>query len=136
MNLDATEKSHALNNAILRTADLTLASNFIHRINQHFYTDINTGTPLLHVNPAEKICLMHSELSEMLEGVRKNTMDDHLKHRRTEEVEAADLLIRLLDYCGWRGLDLAAATREKLKYNATRFDHTDEARRATNGKKF
>jgi len=30
---------------------------------------------------------MHSELSEALEGVRKNKQDDHLPHRKSVEVE-------------------------------------------------
>lgn len=34
--------------------------------------------------------------------------------------EAADILIRLLDWCGSEGIDLQAAVLEKLDYNATR----------------
>jgi hypothetical protein len=33
-------------------------------------------------------------------------------------------------------LDIAGAVKEKLAYNATRQDHTNEARRAAHGKKF
>lgn len=87
-------------------------------------------------NRGELIALMHSELSEALEGVRKNLPDDHLPHRMAEEVELADLLIRVFDYAGAFGLDLEGAYREKLAYNATRADHRREARAKAGGKKF
>lgn len=83
-----------------------------------------------------KIALIHSEGSEMMEGLRKGKPDDHLPHRSMEEVEAADIFIRLADYCGMRGIDLAGAVLEKHEYNKTRADHTLEARAADGGKKF
>jgi hypothetical protein len=106
----------------------------IHAANAHFYRDLTTGEPIGNVG--EKNALIHSEVSEMLEGARKGCKDDHLPHRSMEEVEAADVLIRLLDYCAWRGLDLGGATAEKLEYNRNRADHKDDARRAAGGKKF
>ena len=42
------------------------------------------------------IALMHSELSEALEGERKDTMDDHLPQYKTVTVELADTIIRIL----------------------------------------
>ena len=78
----------------------------------------------------------HSEISECLEGVRKGLMDDHLPHRRMEEVEMADALIRILDYCGGFGLDLQGAYEEKMAYNASRADHQLDFRRTEGGKKF
>ena len=41
-----------------------------------WWHDLHTGEPL-NRNKAESIALMHSELSEMLEGVRKSLPDDH-----------------------------------------------------------
>ena len=38
-----------------------------------------------HIVPA-KICLIHSELSEAMEGHRKDLMDDKLPHRKMIEV--------------------------------------------------
>lgn len=128
-------KSFVLADAHSMAGCLTYLARDINELNAHFYRDINTGA-VLERNPGELIALIHSEVSEMLEGVRKNMMDDHLPTRRMEEVEAADVLIRLLDYCAYRKLDIAGAVREKLAYNATRHDHTDEARRAEHGKKF
>jgi NTP pyrophosphatase (non-canonical NTP hydrolase) len=82
------------------------------------------------------IALIHSELSEALEGVRKNKQDDHLPHRKSEEVELADALIRIFDYCGGFGLDLQGAFEEKTAYNAKRADHKLENRAAEGGKQF
>lgn len=107
----------------------------VHKANARWWIDMQTGEPLAR-NKGELIALMHSELSEMLEGIRKNKLDDHLPHRLAEEVEAADLLIRLLDYCGGFNLDLHGAFEEKMKYNSTRHDHSSEARLADGGKKF
>lgn len=85
---------------------------------------------------ATKIALIHSEASEMMEGRRKGVADDHLKHRSMEEVEAADLLIRIFDYAGRRNLDLESAVREKMAYNAQRADHKIENREKAGGKAF
>lgn len=84
---------------------------------------------------ATKLALIHSEVSEALEGVRKGKMDDHLPHRSALEVELADAAIRIFDLAGALGLDLGSAIVEKLAYNAQRADHTREARAAEGGKK-
>lgn len=84
---------------------------------------------------AGKIALMHSELSEALEGLRKDQMDDHLPHRKMVEVEFADAIIRILDTAEFMGLDVGAAIVEKLAYNAQRADHKPENRAQTGGKK-
>lgn len=85
---------------------------------------------------ATKIALIHSEVSEALEGGRKGLPDDHLPHRSAEEVEMADILIRVFDLAGARKLDLAGALIEKLAYNQLRADHKRENRAALGGKKF
>lgn len=113
---------------------LALAST-IHHLNARWWQDIETGAPIAR-NDGEMIALMHSELSEALEGVRKNKQDDHLPHRPSVEVEMADTVIRIFDYCAGRKLDLGGAIMEKLQYNWHRADHTFEARREADGKKF
>jgi|TARA_R110000744_G_scaffold47524_4_gene104591 hypothetical protein len=84
---------------------------------------------------ATKLCLVHSEISEALEGARKGLMDDHLPHRKMEEVELADAIIRILDYAETQGYELGAAMVEKLIYNQERADHKLENRAKHNGKK-
>ena len=87
-------------------------------------------------NDGELIALMHSELSEALEALRKDLMDDHLPHRKGVECELADTIIRIMDYAGARDLDVAGALVEKLRYNSTRADHKASARTGQNGKRF
>lgn len=76
----------------------------VHKANAKWWTDINTGEPIER-DPLELICLMHSELGEMTEGVRKGLKDDHLPQYPAEQVELVDMLIRLFDYCAGFGVD-------------------------------
>jgi NTP pyrophosphatase (non-canonical NTP hydrolase) len=85
---------------------------------------------------AEKLLLVHSEISEACEGYRKDLMDDHLPHRKMVEVELADALIRICDLAGAMDLDLGGAVAEKLLYNQQRADHKPENRALEGGKKF
>jgi NTP pyrophosphatase (non-canonical NTP hydrolase) len=87
-------------------------------------------------NVGELLCLVHSEVSEAMEGARKNLMDDKLPHRKMLEVELADALIRIFDIAGAYGLDLGGAIAEKRDYNSIRKDHKIENRIQENGKKF
>lgn len=100
-----------------------------------WHHDPNTGAPITR-NVAEMLCLIHSEVSEALEGFRKNLNDTHLTDRQMIEVELADVLIRVFDLAGYLELDLGQSYRRKLVYNATREDHRPEARAAANGKAF
>lgn len=87
-------------------------------------------------NKGELLCLIHSEISECMEGERKSLMDDKLTHRKMAEVELADAIIRIFDYAGAFGYDLEGAYHEKMAYNATRSDHSHEARELAGGKKW
>lgn len=87
-------------------------------------------------NKGELLALIHSEISECLEGVRKGLPDDKLPHRSMEEVELVDALIRIFDYAGGHNLDIQGAFEEKMAYNAKRVDHTHAHRFAEGGKKF
>lgn len=107
----------------------------VHAANQKWWYDLESGQRL-NRNKGEQQMLIVSEIAEAMEGVRKGLMDDHLPHRTMEEVEMADALIRILDYCAGHGLDIDGAYREKMAYNATRSDHTIAGRLKDGGKKF
>lgn len=83
-----------------------------------------------------KFALIHSEISEAMEGYRVGAMDEHLPNRPSIEVELADAVIRIGDLAGRLGLDVGGAIREKLEYNARRADHTPAVRNEVGGKKF
>lgn len=87
-------------------------------------------------NIGELLCLIHSEISEAMEGARKGLYDDKLPNRPMLEVELADAVIRIFDMAGGLNLDLPGAISEKLQYNASRADHKPENRVKPGGKSF
>lgn len=114
-----------------------------------WWTDMKTGEPLatplfglhndrasLRINVPEKLCLIHSEISEGMEGFRKGLRDDKLPHRSMLEVELADAVIRIFDLAGGIGLDVPGALVEKLLFNSKREDHKLEVRAKAGGKAF
>lgn len=116
-----------------------------------WWTDLPNGTDLVALinsplNPleerlasalvAQKLCLVHSEVSEAMEGHRKGLMDDKLPHRQMIEVELADAVIRIADLAGALRLDLGGAIAEKLAFNSKRPDHKPAARLASGGKAY
>lgn len=94
------------------------------------------GTRLGKAIVAEKLCLIHSEISEAMEGARKNLQDDKLPHRKMIEVELADSVIRTLDLAAALRLDIDGAITEKRDFNRTREDHKIENRVKINGKSY
>lgn len=106
-----------------------------------WWKDPVTGEPLASLPyhnyvVATKLMLCVSELSEAMEGLRKNLMDDKLPHRKMAEVELGDALIRICDLAGELGYDLGGATMEKDAYNAVRPDHKVGARLVAGGKAY
>ena len=120
-------------------------TDLIHGLNvaAGWWTNLETGEDLTSKlgekpkrNIPEMLCLIHSEVSEAMEGHRKNLMDDKLPHRKMLEVELADAVIRILDLAGALELNIGAAIQEKRKYNAVREDHKIENRTKENGKAY
>ena len=99
-------------------------------------TDINEIAKEIHKNAVahgwweetrtfpEIVALIHSELSEALEEYRSNhgVTEVYQEAEKPEGVpiELADAIIRILDYCGYAGIDIVAALERKHEYNKTR----------------
>ena len=119
--------------------DLVISLNKLslicHDANLGCWRDPATGKPIQR-NKGELLMLIVSEVAEAMEGARKGLADDKLPARSMEEVELADVLIRVFDYAGGFGLDLGGALAEKMQYNAQRADHKAAARLAEGGKKW
>ena len=90
----------------------------------------------LERNVGELLCLIHSEISESMEGARKGLMDTHLPHKSMMEVELADAIIRIFDLAESKGFDLGQTIYEKIEYNKSRSDHKIKNRLKEGGKKF
>lgn len=85
--------------------------------------------------------LMVTEIAEGYEGYRKNEMDNHLPKYLMQDVEIADVFIRVCDYMGQRSretggkINFGQIVSEKLEYNMNRPDHKMENRLKDDGKK-
>jgi NTP pyrophosphatase (non-canonical NTP hydrolase) len=78
----------------------------------------------------EKLCLVHSEVSEATEEARVTEPEPGIigaiRYRESDGkpegfgIELADAVIRIMDLCGALGIDLEEAIRIKHKFNMTR----------------
>jgi hypothetical protein len=117
--------------------NLTELSKAVHAANIKWWQDPSTGQPIKR-NRGELLALIHSEVSEALEGERKNLMDDKLPQYPMAAVEIVDAIIRELDYLAGihPTIDIQSVFEAKMAYNATREDHKHEARLISGGKQF
>lgn len=100
-----------------------------------WYTN-KDGTPKER-NKGEMLMLIVSEVSEAMEGIRKNLMDDKLPDVEMCEAELTDVLIRVGDLAGFLGYNnLGGTALRKMDYNANRADHKIENRFKEGGKEF
>ena len=67
--------------------------SIVHVRNKNWWIDIKTMLPIKR-NVGELLCLVHSEISEAMEGDRKNLMDDKLPNRKMLEVELGEIILK------------------------------------------
>lgn len=84
----------------------------------HGWWDEERGFP-------EVLALIHSEVSEALEEYRNGRLPTEVYAGNNGKpegipIELADVIIRVLDYCGYAGIDIDAAISQKHEYNRTR----------------
>lgn len=95
---------------------------------------------VLDRNMGELLCLVHSEISEALEGHRKGLPDDKLPQYPMLIVELVDALIREFDIlgriCAQHDVSLSEVFMAKINFNAVRSDHKIENRMKEGGKKY
>jgi hypothetical protein len=120
----------------------TVSEIYTGNVEAGWYSDPKTGERIQR-NIPEMMMLMVSEISEAMEGVRKNLSDDKLPHRTMVVAELADVFIRWADLVGYLeslgyvdALEIDEVIYEKREYNANRADHKIENRAAAGGKQF
>jgi len=102
-----------MDTATKRTALQELAHEACQTAKEHGWHDVPDGVTM-GMQFATAIALIHSEASEALEAYRKG--------RPEEEVatELADVLIRVLDMCGYMNLPIGEAVTKKMEVNRSR----------------
>lgn len=106
MRLVETDKAHR---SLQADQVLMMLQQGINRWMNHqgFWSRSEQSEEAARWQKGEKIALIHSEVSELLEGVREG------KGIRNEGEECADIVIRVLDYCEQYDIDIATYIEDR-----------------------
>lgn len=120
-------QQHLLKEAVTLLSQMAYHNAFDHGFWGDYYNSLNVMEVSFSLAmkyktdvKLSKIALMHSELGEMTEGVRKPHADEHCPEFTSEEIELADAFIRGFDYAAAFNLRLGEAILAKMEYNASR----------------
>ena len=104
-----------------RAGDLTNLTAFASEVHKNA---VNHGWWDEERSFGELIALCHSELSEALEEYRKGHKPNDTYYILGEPkgipTELADVILRILDMCGWYGINISDVLAKKHEYNKTR----------------
>jgi len=80
----------------------------------------NERDRLLTESKLSSLCKVHEEISEAVDGIKKEEMSVKLPGFTSEEEELADAVIRILDYGRAHDLELSQAIVKKMEFNKSR----------------
>jgi hypothetical protein len=120
---------------VTHKGSLNSAAEYVRSVNERWWKDPVTGEPIDR-NVGQMLMLTVSELSEAMEGDRKDLQDDHLPQYAMFDVELVDAAIRIFDILANRGADIDEIFFDKMLYNIRREDHKHENRIKPGGKAY
>lgn len=83
-------------------------------------TALSKGFNNAETDPFIQLCLIHSELGEATDALRKDKVDDHIPEFLGVEAELADAVIRIMNMAAAKNYRVAEAIIAKMAYNKTR----------------
>jgi hypothetical protein len=122
-----------------RMEEVEMADVFIRALDFAFGFDLGKLTQIeqVHSDALYEQFYIATNKSQRILYICRQISDVEMAVGREAEAYQLSLVIKMVAmYCEEYHLDLMGAYREKMEFNRVREDHTHEARKAANGKKF